>query len=90
MPRRSGSRFRRPSSTCIAYLAWHANAKTVRSGKREIRPGSLGQVEFIFRRKYPRYHYFGRRRLLRFSEFMSWTRSASPGTVWNTLYRGNI
>jgi hypothetical protein len=85
-----GQRYRRPNSTCIAYIGWQAQAVTIQSGKRQIAPGSLGVCDFTFRRKYPRYHYVGRRMLLRYDDFMAWARSASPGTVWNDQYKGVI
>jgi len=62
---------------------------TVKSGKREIRPGSMGRVRLIFKRNYPRYDYT-LDTPFRFDEWLAWTRAASPGRTWNYRYKGRV
>lgn len=82
-----GKYFRRPASRAIAYMSWTATAKTVRSGKREVRPGSLGIVDVAFARNPAKYYYI-LSTPLKYSIFRAWTNASSKGRFWNNYLLG--
>lgn len=77
----------RPSSRCIAYSHFEFISPTPATRPDKRRPGSLGYVQVIFRRKFPAYNYW-LAQPMRWDEWQKFLRASSVGRYWNYKVKG--